>query len=120
MHISFSRWKRSVIWAGRGIKFAFSIQSNFFLMVLIALVVIAAGFIVRLSLEEWIIILLLIGFVLSLEMFNTAIERMLDFLEPHFSPPIGKIKDILAGGVLIASIIAAILGLLIFIPKLFP
>jgi len=120
MHISLSRLKRSIIWAGRGIKLALSTQSNFFLMVLISLGTIITGLIVELSLEEWIIIIFLIGLVLSLEMFNTATERMLDFLEPRFSPSVGRIKDLLAGGVLIAAILAAFLGFLIFVPKLLP
>jgi diacylglycerol kinase (ATP) len=55
--------------------------------------------------------------VLGLEGINTAIEVLADKLHPGFDPEIGKVKDVAAGAVLIASIVAAIIGFIIFAPK---
>ena len=120
MRTSLSHLRKSIVCAGRGIKFALSTQPNFFLMILIALVTVVAGLLIRLSLKEWVVVTFLIGLVLVLEILNTAIEQLLDFLEPRFSLSVGRVKDLLAGVVLIAAIVAAFLGLLIFVPKLLP
>lgn len=64
------------------------------------------------------IVVFLIGFVLTAEAFNTAIEKICDFIHPELHPKIGKIKDIAAGGVLIAVLTAVVIGLIIFAPKL--
>lgn len=84
----------------------------------IALVVTSAGFYFNISREEWMIQLLAIGLVMGLEGANTAIEKLADYAQPQKDPKIGIIKDISAGAVLIASILASVVGFLIYIPKL--
>ena len=59
------------------------------------------------------------GFVWSAEIFNTAIESMMDHLSPEKHPRVKYIKDLAAGAVLVAAITAIIAGLIIFIPKIF-
>lgn len=109
----------SLKYAWQGINVAIKKEKNFTRMIVIALGTIVLGLLVHLSLEEWIIIGGLIGFVLSLEMLNTASERLLNLVTPELSSRVQYIKDILAGGVLIAALTSLFIGLLIFIPKLF-
>lgn len=67
---------------------------------------------------EKIALLIVTGGVWVSEIFNTAIERMMDFISTEHDPKIGLIKDLAAGAVLFAAMIAAITGAIIFIPKL--
>lgn len=91
-----------------------SIKIQFF----IALLMTAAGFFFEISSTEWIVQLLSIGMVMGVEGVNTAIEKMADYIQPQRDPKIGLIKDISAGAVMIVSVIASIIGLIIYIPKL--
>lgn len=80
--------------------------------------VVIAGFLFDISLTEWCICLLLFGLVMALELVNTAVEAVVDLVtvERH---PLAKIaKDTAAGAVLLAAIIATVIGCIIFIPKL--
>jgi len=104
--------------AFRGIAFLFKSQSNARIELIIAGIVIIAGVLLKISIAEWIIILMCIALVLSMEGINTAIEIIADKLHPEFDKEIGKAKDVAAGAVLIAAIIAAIIGIIIFAPKL--
>lgn len=79
--------------------------------------VIAVGLIVRLSNFEWIICIILFGLILSAELFNTALEKTLDYINEDYSNEIKFIKDASAGAVLVLAIASAIIGLIIFIPK---
>jgi diacylglycerol kinase len=101
-----------------GLKVA-SQESSFRIQLMITTTVILLGIIVSISLIEWIVILLLIGMVLSAELFNTVIERICDlFSAGWLLTEIKIIKDISAGAVAVLSIIAVIVGLIIFLPKL--
>jgi diacylglycerol kinase (ATP) len=104
--------------AFRGIAFLFKSQSNARIELIIAGIVIIAGVLLKISIAEWIIILMCIALVLSMEGFNTAIEIIADKLHPEFDKEIGKAKDVAAGAVLIAAIVAALIGFVIFVPRL--
>lgn len=80
--------------------------------------VIVVGLIVRLSFFEWIICIVLFGLVISAEMFNTALEETLDYINEEYDERIKFIKDASAGAVLVLAIVSVIAGLIIFIPKL--
>ena len=60
-----------------------------------------------------------IGLVLGIEGLNTAVEKIADFVQPEFDEKIGFIKDVSAGAVMLVSIAASIIGLIIYIPKIF-
>ena len=104
-------------YALNGIKLLFTGQNNIKIQGFIGILVCLLGWIVTLSTLEWMIVLFCIGWVLSAESFNTAIEYVVDFISPDYHIKAGQIKDISAGGVLIISIISSIIGLIIFIPK---
>jgi diacylglycerol kinase (ATP) len=102
-----------------GILLLFRSQANARIELGVTLTVIISGFVFNISSTEWLVILLCIALVLSLEGINTAIEIFADKLHPGFDSEIGKVKDVAAGAVLIASILAAIIGIVIFAPRIF-
>ncbi len=104
--------------AFKGIAYALT-ERNFIIDLFFALVVVLAGFVLKISNVEWLAILICIALVLSMEMVNTAIEKTIDLLHPQQNPKAGEIKDIAAGSVLIAVIISGIIGVIIFLPKIF-
>lgn len=83
-----------------------------------AVCVIVAGVLFRISVTEWCICLVLFGLILSLELVNTAIEAVVDLVTEDKKPLAKLAKDTAAGAVLIAAVMAAMAGLLIFVPKL--
>lgn len=99
--------------AFKGIAIALE-ERSFKVMLVIAALVIMAGVLVHLTPTHWALILMLIGVILGLEMFNTYIERAADFLEPSYSLKVRALKDIAAGIVLIFCILAATAGTIIF------
>lgn len=72
----------------------------------------------RLSGTEFAILFLTIGFVISVEMVNTAVENAVDLFSPNFHPLARVVKDVTAGAVLFACTIAVAVGLILFVPKL--
>lgn len=112
--------KRSIgfKYAWNGIRLALKNERNFRLHLLSALLVIICSFIFQLSAMEWGIILLIISLVITLEMVNSVIERLIDYVKPEIHPQAKMIKDIAAGAVLISAIFSVVIGLIIFIPKI--
>lgn len=84
----------------------------------VAVCVIVAGVLFHISVTEWCICLVLFGLILSLELVNTAIEAVVDLVTEDKKPLAKLAKDTAAGAVLIAAAMAAMAGLLIFVPKL--
>jgi len=117
MERSVGKFQKSFINAARGIGFLFKSEANARIELVITVCVILTAFLLKISTAEWLIILLCIALVLGLEGINTAIEVFANKTHPGFDPEIGKAKDVSAGAVLIASIVAAIIGFIIFAPK---
>lgn len=84
---------------------------------IMAVLVVIAGIILKLSQVEWCICLGLFGLVMALELVNTAVESVVDLVTREYKPLAKIAKDTAAGAVLIAAIMAAIAGLIIFVPK---
>lgn len=110
---------RSVGIAFKGMTWLLRNESNAKVQGGITLVVTCAGWYWNISATEWILQCLTIGLVMGLEGFNTAIEKLSDYIQPQHDPKIGLVKDIAAGAVLLASILASIIGLIIYVPKIF-
>jgi diacylglycerol kinase (ATP) len=104
---------KSFTYASKGIKVALS-QRNMRVHILCAIIAIVTAYILSISLTEWCIILICIGIVLSLEIINTAIEALVDLVEPNQNPIAGKVKDLAAGAVLVFSIISTMIAIMIF------
>jgi len=109
-----NRFINSLGFAWQGIRKAFSEQRNLKFHFSAAFAVVAAGFYFEITAEEWMVLVLTIGFVVTLELMNTAMEELVNLLSPHHQPKAGKIKDIAAGAVLIAAITSVIIGFQIF------
>lgn len=105
---------KSVGYALNGIAAAWKEQSNLKIQSVIAVMVIGAGFYFQISSIEWIVLLLMIGGVISLELVNSALEEMVNLVTKERHPLAGKVKDIAAGAVLFFSMIAATAGVIIF------
>jgi len=117
MKISLRKIFKSFQYSFHGLKIH-SQQHNFMGMLISALFVILLGFILNISYFEWLILILIMSLVLSLEALNTSLEKTLDYLEPRFSDKIKMLKDLMAGGVAIVIFTSIIIGLMIFLPKI--
>lgn len=107
----------SFAYALRGVREAAKSEVNIKIHLTVALLVVICGFAFRITVTEWMVVLLCFGLVLSMEIMNTAIETVVDLASPKQHKLAGKAKDLAAGAVLVAAIFAAICGLIIFIPK---
>ena len=104
--------------AFRGIWYAWQKEPNFRIEAFIAVGVLAAMIILPLHGLERAVLVLIITFVLALEVINSLFERMLDLIHPHFSPEVKRIKDTMAGAVLLAATAAVIIAGLILVRPL--
>jgi diacylglycerol kinase len=109
---------RSFRFAGEGIFSFLQKEHNAMLHFMATIAVITLGVLTGLSLGEWIAVLISIGMVWIAEMFNTCIEKLIDFIAPGYHQQIKFIKDVAAGAVLVAALIALAIGLIVFIPHL--
>ena len=100
-----------------GICEAYKGEQNLKIHTVIAVLVVIAGFVLKISYVEWLICLVLIGLVLMAEFFNTAIEYVVDLASPEIHPLAKLAKDTASAGVLMMAIISAIIGLIIFVPE---
>lgn len=102
-----------------GLKAVIQVEPNSWIQIAVALCVIIAGFLFKITNAEWISMAFAIGLVISLEIINTSIERLADFISQEKQESIKKVKDISAAGVLTGAITALAIGLIIFLPKIF-
>ena len=93
-------------------------ERNFRIHLLATILVALAGFYFEVTRIEWIVLCLCIGSVLTAEAFNSAIELLCDRVTIDEDQAIGKIKDIAAAAVLISAVMSAIVGALIFLPRI--
>jgi len=102
----------------KGLKYAYKNEQNLVVDVGISLIVLIAGFIFKLSNVEWLIVILTIGAVISLELMNTAVEAVVDLVTEEYHPLAKVAKDTSAASVFIIAIISAVIGIIIFLPKI--
>jgi len=110
---------KSIGFACKGALLLLKTESSIQIQFAIALLVTIAGFYFDISSTEWILQILAIGLVMSVEGINTAIEEIADFIHPEHNTKIGFIKDVAAGAVFIAAVAAIVIGFIIYFPKLF-
>lgn len=115
---SIRRLFRSFSYAVRGVRQVICAEQNAQVHICALICVVVAGMYFRLSSTEWIAVVLAAGGVFAGETFNTAIEELSDAVSPQYDKRIKRVKDFSAGAVLIMAITAAIVGLVIFIPKI--
>ncbi len=108
---------QSFVDAGRGFVTVLRTEWNFRIHAVIAVLVAVGGLCFRISAGEWIAVVLCAGLVFMAEVFNTAMEYLADAVHPEADQGVGMAKDAAAGGVLIAAVAAALVGAIVFLPK---
>lgn len=103
-------------YAMRGLIHVFQTEASFRVQVVFAILVLILMNVYPLASWQRIILLLLIGSVLVLEVINSVLERLVDSFKPRMHPVVGQVKDMMAGAVLVSSVISAIVGLMILWP----
>ena len=112
------RLVNSFKYAFQGIVQSYKGEQNLKIHTVMAILVVIFGFLLNINYVEWLVCLVLIGLVLMAEFFNTAIEYVVDLASPKIHPLAKAAKDTASAGVLMMAIISAIIGLIIFIPKI--
>ncbi|MBA2612183.1 MAG: diacylglycerol kinase family protein [Bacteroidetes bacterium] len=105
---------RSFGYAFSGLMNAIKTEKNLQLQTVVAILVIAAGIFFDISIRKWLAVIGCITLVISLELINSAIEKLCDLYSKEQDPRIKYIKDVSAAAVLVASILSAIIGIVIF------
>ena len=109
---------RSFRYAFAGVRLLLREEHNARIHATITVLVVVAGIVLRVSPVEWGVLVMCIGMVLAAEAFNSAIERICDYLTTEHDDRIRDIKDLAAGAVLLCAIAAAIVGLIVFVPHI--
>ena len=110
---------KSFKYAFEGILTGIKEEQNMKIHIIIMILVIIFGIMLKISTIEWIICIVLFGLVISMELINTAIENTVDLVTKEKNEQAKIAKDVAAGAVLVSAIASAIIGLIIFIPKIF-
>lgn len=110
---------KSFVYAAEGVAHCMLKERNFIVHCCAAVAVIIAGFCFGINGTEWMIVCINIGMVIGFEMLNTSVEKFCNLVHPQHHPFVKVIKDVAAGAVLIAAIIAVVCGAVIFLPKIF-
>jgi diacylglycerol kinase len=103
-------------WATEGIIYFFKTERNGRIQAVAAILMIGLGFYFDIARIEWCLILSSIALIISLEMINTAIERVCEMLSKDYHPMVKIIKDVAAGAVWFSAVFIALIGALIFYP----
>lgn len=109
---------KSFSYAFAGLKVLFCEEHNSWIHAVAAVMAIVAGFLFRISYMEWIAVLIVIGMVISAEILNSSLERTADFVKAERDDRKRDIKDLGAAAVLVCAIVAVLVGLIIFLPKI--
>lgn len=117
MGLNHSRAK-SFSYALTGLKEAFQKEPNLRIHSLIAIAVVVLAFFLKFEKFEWLILIVTIFFVFTLELLNTALEALVDLVSPEVKNEAKVSKDVSAAVVLFASLLAIIVGIILFLPKI--
>ncbi len=115
---SIAKRLKSFTYAFAGLKVLFKEEHNAWIHLFATVCVIVAGILFKISLLEWVAVAFAIGLVFSFEIMNTSVENIADFICPERDDRIKRIKDLAAAAVLVSAITAAVVGLLVFVPKI--
>ena len=115
---SFRERLKSFTFAINGLRILIATEHNAQIHLVAAAVVTLAGLLFGISAYEWIALVFAMGIVIALECVNSAIERIADFISPERHESIKAIKDLSAAAVLAGAVSAAIVGIIIFAPRI--
>lgn len=109
---------KSFKYALDGLRYAFKYEQNLLVHIVATVLVIIFGFLFKISLGEWLVLVLIIGMVIATELINTSIEATIDLCTSEIHPLAKVAKDTAASAVLVFAFTAVIIGLIIFVPKI--
>ena len=109
---------QSFVYAWAGVRYCFRTQRNFRVHIGIGIVAVLLGLLLGLGWVEWALVATVIVLVLAAEMVNTMVESLVDLVTQQYHPLAKVAKDVSAGVVLLTAIGAAVVGMLIFLPRL--
>lgn len=109
---------RSLNQAWRGVIYTVRTQKHVQFHVAAGISVLLFAWWSKVTRFEWLILILAIGSVISAEVMNSALETVVDMVQPNFHPLAGIAKDVAAGAVLVTAIQAAVIGVIVFVPVL--
>lgn len=112
-------FRKSFLFAIQGFRTAVATERNIKVMLAVGALAVAAGLVIGLDLVSWAVILLCCAVVIMAELFNTAIETVVDLVSPEFHPLAGRAKDIAAAAVWFLSFVVAIVGVLVYANAIF-
>lgn len=109
---------KAFVYAFNGLVIFFRHERNGKIQLFVAVMVVLLGCWLGIATAEWMMVLICIAAVLSFEMINSAIEKLCNLVHPKYHPAVKTIKDMCAGAVFFVSILSAIIGSIIFLPKI--
>jgi diacylglycerol kinase len=112
------KYSRKFLNAFRGLYVVLKTTNHIFIHIIFTLIALGLGLYFKISGTEWIFVVFAIGFVFVTEALNTAIEIDIDLTSPEYHPFARDTKDVAAGAVLLSAVVALIVGLIIFLPKI--
>jgi len=115
---SFKKRILSFKYAFNGIAYIYKTQHNSWIHTIFMVLAITLNIVLKIDLIEWAVILIVMSIVLVAEIFNTAIELIIDFISPNYNKIAGIVKDVAAGGVLLTVFFAVAVGGIIYLPKI--
>ena len=107
-------FRKSFLFAIQGFRTAVVTERNIKVMLAVGALAVVAGLVLQIDLLSWAIILLCCAVVIMAELFNTAIETVVDLVSPEFHPLAGRAKDIAAAAVWFLSFVVAVVGVLVY------
>ncbi len=116
--LGIKRFLASFKYSFAGLKYAYLNEQSMLIHLLAVIVVVFAGIALKINTTEWLFCLCMFGFVMGAELLNTAIEATIDLVTKEYHPMAKVAKDTASAAVLVLSVVAAIVGLAIFIPKI--
>lgn len=112
------KFSSSIKYCLEGINFVITNESNFKKEIVIGIIALLLSYILKISRIEFIIILIMITLVLTSEIINTSIEKVVDLYTKDYNNLAKIAKDVSAGSVLVMSIFSLLVGVIIFLPKI--
>ncbi|MDP3386786.1 MAG: diacylglycerol kinase family protein [Eubacteriales bacterium] len=106
-------------YASRGISYVYKTQRNFRIQLMMLLLAAVIGLLLNISVNHWIMLIIISCLVLTLEIVNTAIENIIDMITDEYHESAEKAKDAAAGAVLVASFFSVVIGAFIFLSYIF-
>ena len=107
-------FRRSFLFAIQGFRTAVTTERNIKVMLAVGALAVVAGVVLQIDLLSWAIVLLCCAVVIMAELFNTAVETVVDLVSPEFHPLAGRAKDIAAAAVWFLSFVVAVVGVLVY------